>query len=128
MKVTFSDPAIEHVSGRCGQMLYKTFKRADGTKETRVYFLPKQANGKYGYGRRTKPSEAETRTRAKFAQVSRIIKNMPGLEKIAYHKQWVKDKYKFKGKKYSTLNGYIRARIYAEFKASEGLTEGADRG
>ena len=128
MKVTFSDPAIEHVSGRCGQMLYKTFKRMDGTKETRVYLLPKQSNGKYGYGRRTKPSESELATRARFTQVSRIIKNMPEDQKMAYRKQWVKDKYKFRGKKYSTLNGYIRARIYAEFKASEGLTEGADRG
>ena len=127
MKVTFSDPAIEHVSGRCGQMLYKTFKRADGTKETRVYFLPKQSNGKYGYGRRTKPSEAEIGARLTFANVSRIIKNMPEDKKMAYRKQWVKDKYKFNGKKYATLNGYIRARIYAEFKASEELSEGADK-
>ena len=128
MKVTFSDPAIEHVSGRCGQMLYKTFKRADGTKETRVYLLPKRSNGKYGYGRRTKPSEAELGTRAKFAQVSHIIKIMPEEQKMAYRKQWVKDKYKFNGKKYATLNGYIRARIYAEFKDSEGLSEEAYRG
>lgn len=127
MKVTFSDPAIEHVSGRCGQMLYKTFNRADGTKETRVYFLPKQSNGKYGYGRRTKPSEAETRTRARFAQVSHIIKNMPKDQKMEYHKQWVKARYKFNGKKYCTLNGYIRARIYADFKASEGLPEEAHK-
>lgn len=127
MKVTFTDPAIEHVSGRCGQMLYKTFKRANGTKETRVYFLPKRRDGKYGYERRTKPSQAETLSRAKFRLVSRIIKKMPEEKKMEYRKQWVKDKYKFNGKKYCTLRGYIAARIYAGFKDSEGLSEGADK-
>ena len=94
--------------------MFRTFKKRDGSTETRMYLLPRKGNGKYGYTRKSKASENEQAARSRFTAVSEKIKNLSEEERMNYHKQWVAAKYKFNGKKYATLRGYIMARMYAE--------------
>ena len=105
---------IQSVSGKCGGMMFKTYKRRDGSTETRMYLLPKKKNGKYGYTRKAAVSETEQEVRSRFATIAGKIKNLSPEERMSYHEQWVAAKYKFNGKKYATLRGYIMARLYAE--------------
>jgi hypothetical protein len=60
-----------------------------------------------------KPSSNMTMARSRFTMASRIFKNMPHEEKMKYHKEWKAAKYKFNGKEYATLRGYVIARLYA---------------
>ena len=113
MKVTL-DPSIKAISGKSGGMLFKTFKKRDGSSETRMYLMPMKRDGEYGYTRRTKVSKKEQASRTRFATISEAIKNLSEEKRMSYRKQWVAGKYKFNGKKYATLRGYIMARLYAE--------------
>ena len=61
-----------------------------------------------------KPSSNMTMAMSRFTMASGIFKNMPHEEKMRYHKEWKAAKYKFNGKEYATLRGYIIARLYAE--------------
>ena len=61
-----------------------------------------------------KPSSNMTMAMSRFTMASRIFKNMSPDEKMKYHKEWKAAKYKFNGKKYNTLRGYIIARLFAE--------------
>ena len=114
------NPAIASMSGKCGGILFKTFKRPDGKKQTRAYILPQKGwdNRKkkitYGYTRTSKLSEKETAARNRFAQASEVFKNMTQDEKMKYAKEMKAAKFKFNGKEYHTLRGYIIARLYAE--------------
>ena len=114
------EAGIESMSGKCGSLLFKTFTKADGTKQTRAYIMPKKGYNKrtgeyiYGYSRKSKTTKKETVARERFAKASRIFKNMPPDEKMKYHKEWKAAKYKFNGKEYATLRGYIIARLFAE--------------
>ena len=64
--------------------------------------------------RTAKVTKKEQAARSRFVAVSEKIKNLSEEERMNYHKQWVAAKYKFNGKKYATLRGYIMARMYAE--------------
>ena len=105
---------IKSISGKCGGLLFKTYKRRDGSTETRVYTLPKKRNGEYGYTRKAATTQKERASRARFAAITDTIKNLSEEERMNYHNRWVAAKYMFNGKKYATLRGYIMARLYAE--------------
>ena len=108
------NPNFESISGKSGGVLYKTYKRPGGKTETRAYILPRLGNGKYGYKRKAALTQGEIAARDKFKQISARVKDIPMDEKLAYHAQWKKANYKFNGKKYGSLRGYIMARLYAE--------------
>ena len=119
MKCTLN-PAVAQMSGKCGSLLFKTYTKADGTKQTRAYFMPKKGYDKstgkiiYGYSRKSKPTKKETVARERFAKASEVFKNMTQDEKMRYNKEWKAAKFKFNGKEYNTLRGYIIARLFAE--------------
>ena len=105
---------IESISGRCGNVLYKTFTKLDGSKETRVYLLPRMENGKYGYERKAPLSKNEQAARIRFQEISAQVSAMSAEEKHRYAQEMHDAKLLFNGKKYATLRGYIMARLYAE--------------
>ena len=119
MKCTLEN-GIESMSGKCGGILFKTFTKADGTKQTRAYFMPKKGYDKrtgryiYGYSRKSKPTKKETVARERFAKASEAFKNMPDDEKMKYAKEMKAANYKLNGKEYNTLRGYIIARLFAD--------------
>ena len=119
MKVTLA-AGIESMSGKNGNMVFRTYKRPDGKTETRAYALPKkgwnarQKRTTYGYTRSTKPSENELAARSRFSQISLRISNLTEEQRTRYAQEWQISKYKFNGKSYATLRGYIMARLYAE--------------
>jgi len=115
MKCTLN-PNIKSISGRVGNVLYKTYKRPDGKTETRAYLLPRKNDGSFGYERTAPLSPKELESRGRFFNVCQAIKNLSDYEKEQYKRQWSADKYHFNGKKYATLRGYIMARLYAEAK------------
>jgi len=116
MKCTLNS-SFKSLSGKCGNVLYKTYHRADGKTETRAYFLPlNRETGKYGYKRKAAPSQKEIETRARFKRISEILASLSDETKQQYNREWMKAKYKFNGKKYATLRGYIVARLYVDMK------------
>lgn len=116
MKCTLN-PKFESISGRSGNMLFKTFHRADGKTETRAYLLPKnRETGKYGYKRKAAVTQGEMESRGRFKRVTEIVASLSDENKQQYGRQWKKAKYKFNGKKYCTLRGYIIARLYDDMK------------
>lgn len=121
-KVTFKSN-IESISGKVGDLVYRTFSRRDGSKETRVYVLPVKdyRNGRksYGYTRRTKVSDAELEARRKFTVAQAALRQLTDEQLENYKSEWVKAHSKFNGKKYSSLRGFIMARLYDEMKNSE---------
>lgn len=112
------NPEIENISGKCGGLLYRTYKRPNGKKETRVYILPRKEDGKFGYTRKAAYSEKELASKARFAQIAAKIKALSDEQKAQYQKEWKAANYKFNGKKYCILRGYIMARLYDEMKKS----------
>ena len=116
MKITLNS-GIKSISGKSGGMMFRTFKKRDGSTETRMYLLPRKRNGEYGYTRKSRVSEKEQAARSQFALISEKIKNLSEEKWMIYRDEYVADKYKFNGKKYATLRGYIVARLYAEEKA-----------
>ena len=116
MKCTLN-PKFGSISGKSGNVLFKTFHRADGKTETRAYLLPKnRETGKYGYARKAAVTEGEIESRERFKRVSEIVASLSDEEKQQYSREWKIAKYKFNGKKYCTLRGYIIARLYADMK------------
>ena len=68
MKVKLA-AGIESASGKCGNMIFKTFKRPNGKTETRAYFNPHyRAKLRREPVRKTPLSDAEVRARALFAK------------------------------------------------------------
>ena len=118
MKCTLN-PNIKNISGRVGNILFKTYTRPDGTKETRAYGLPRRQNGKYGYERTAKLTDGEKASRKKFCLATTLVQNISESERMTYYRAWKKDKFMFNGKKYATLRGYIIARKYAEIKDAD---------
>ena len=112
------NPEIENISGKCGGLLYRTYKRPNGKKETRVYILPRKENGKFGYTRKAAYSENEIASKVRFAQIAGMIKALSEEQKAQYQKEWEAANYKFNGKKYCILRGYIMARLCDEMKKS----------
>lgn len=117
MKCTLNSN-IRSISGRTGNVLFKTYKRPDGKTETRAYLLPKRENGKYGYERKAAVSDKELEARNLFKKISEKVAAMTDAEKQEYARQWKKANYKFNGKKYCTLRGFIVAKLYAEEKCT----------
>jgi hypothetical protein len=105
---------IQNISGRVGSVLYKTYTKADGSKETRMYGLPMKKNGEYGFERKTPPTKKELANRARFMLAHQKLTNLSQEGKEMLAKQWKKDKFMFNGKKYATFRGYAMARIFAE--------------
>ena len=66
MKVELA-AGIESVSGKCGNMIFKTYKRPNGKTETRAYFNPYCRWDKVNV-RKTPPSDAEIKARSLFAR------------------------------------------------------------
>ena len=114
MKVTLA-AGIESMSGKNRNMVFRTYKRPNGKTETRAYIMPKK-----GYRRSTKPSENELAARLRFSQISQKLNNLTEEQRTRYAQEWQISKYKFNGKSYATLRGYIMARLYAE-QASQTL-------
>ena len=67
--------------------------------------------------RTTPVSERERKARAVFAEMIGKVKDMSDEQKEVYAKEMKRSKGKFNGRKYSSLRGYIVARLYAEEKA-----------
>ena len=108
------NPNIANASGKTGNLLFKTYRRPDGKSETRVYFLPKRGNGKYGYERKAPLSANERAARDIFKRITTKVADMSDDEKLTYAQEWRKANYKFNGKKYATLRGFIIAKLYDE--------------
>ena len=65
---------IESLSGALGSVIFRTFTKRDGTKETHMYRNPYyKLNGRGGYQRATKPTKKECASRQRFAQMSRAV-------------------------------------------------------
>lgn len=107
---------IQSMSGKFGNIMFKTYTKRDGTKETRAYSLPRKRDGSYGYERRTKLSPKEIESRKTFQQVNAALKAMTPETKDEYYRMWKKAEYWFNGKKYATLRGYIMARLHKQIK------------
>ena len=108
---------LESISGSLKQkngkrVVFKTFRkpsvnREGGKPETRMYLMER-------YERRTPPSEKEQAAKARFAEISERVNALSEAEKRQYAQEMHDAKMEFKGKKYSSLRGYIMARMYAE--------------
>jgi uncharacterized protein (DUF2344 family) len=117
MKVTLM-PGIESISGSFKQkngtrVVFTTRKAATTNKEdrTRMYLRSEES-----YQRKTKVTQKEVTIRNRFRDISKAIRALSEEERKVYCHEWEKAEYKFNGKKYSTLHGYIMARMYAEEK------------
>ena len=64
--------------------------------------------------RSTPPTEKEIIARARFARMSEIYLSLSDETKHKYAQEMKRAKCKFNGKKYSSLRGYIIARLYAD--------------
>ena len=100
---------VESISGKVGNVVFRTFQRRDGKSETRVYSSKRRE-------RTTKLSKNELASRAKFRQVAERLNSLSNEEREQYAKEWTQNNYFFNGKKYATLRGYIMTRLYAEMK------------
>ena len=96
--------------------MFKTFTKPDGTKETRAYGLPRKRDGSFGYERKAAVTAGELAARQKFQTIALAIKALPEEQRMKYQREWQKNSYKFNGKKYATLRGYIMARMYTEIQ------------
>ena len=101
------DGAIVSISGRLGNKVYKTFRKADGSCETRAYLYRK-------YERSVPVSEHEREVRSRFAKFAAYYQGLTEAERRDFYAAWQRDKYCFNGKRYVTLRGYVMARSYAE--------------
>lgn len=87
------------------KLVAKTFKKANGSTETRVYIMPPQQ-------RSTPVTPREQANRARFAQASLFFNNLTPEEQNRYAQAMRKDRNAFNGKKYATLRGYVIARFF----------------
>ena len=118
MKCTLN-PNIKSASGKFGNLLFKTFTKPDGTKEIRAYGMPRRKDGSFGYERKAKVTAGELAARQKFQTATMAIRALTEEQRTAYAREWKAAHYKFNGKKYNTLRGYIMARIYDDMKNHE---------
>lgn len=75
----------------------------------------KQVITKMPRRRSTPPGEHEKETRSRFKAVMEVYMAMSAEERARYAAEWRRDEYKYNGKKYCTLRGYIFGRIYKEW-------------
>jgi len=87
------------------KLIAKTYHKADGSKETRMYWMPK-------FQRSTPVSDNERAVRTRFTEATRFYQQLTTGQKMQYAEAFKKDRYRFNGKEYVTLRGYIIARFY----------------
>ena len=84
VKVTLA-AGIESASGKTGNVQFRTFRKPDGSIETRMYLVPRAENGKYKYERSTPVSEREMQVRELFSKrqqrVNQLRADNPKLSK-----------------------------------------------
>ena len=111
---------IGKLSGKSGGVQFRTYRKPDGTTETRAYLLPRKENGKYGYTRRTAVTKDEKQRRILFAQASmyagQVITDIKSPEFVEWYNRFKQTKGEFNGKKYASLRGFIMAVYFAERK------------
>ena len=109
---------IKNVRGTITKHVYYV----DGVKHTKSVIAKVTKSGKQKvYIRETtcrkkSLSDGEIKARNLFHEVMITAKYMSEEEKARYAEEWKKNKYKFNGKKYGTLRGYIIARLYQRYK------------
>ena len=65
---------IESLSGAFGSVIFRTYTKRDGTKETRMYKNPYyKINGHCACPRKSKPTTGERASRTRFAQMARAV-------------------------------------------------------
>ena len=108
-------PGIKSLSGTLkaqnGTRLVFMTRKAPTTSQTKTRLYIRHEDN---YRRSSPLSDAEIKARQRFTTFALAVKNMPEERKQQFAKEWQKAKYKFNGKKYNTLRGYIIARLYAE--------------
>ena len=116
MKCTLK-PGVANISGKSGGLLFNTFTKPDGTKETRCYLMPKHKDGSFGYERKAKVTAGELAARQKFQTATMALQALTEEQRMQYAREWKTARYKLHGKEYKTLRGYIMARIYDDMKS-----------
>ena len=110
-------PGIKSMSGKSGGVLFKTFRKPDGSTETRAYILPRKKNGWRGYTRSTPVTEGEKQRRKNFAlasaYASHVLADKSSPEFREWYDRFEEAKGKFNGKQYNTLRGFIMAVDFA---------------
>ena len=102
-KCSIKNGVIASISGRLGDLLYKTYRKPDGTTVTRSYLYRK-------HERSTPLSPNEVRARLAFANAAAFVRNLTAEQLQSYRNRWQHDRHSFNGKRYATLRGYIIAR------------------
>ena len=106
-------PGIKSMSGKSGGILFKKYRKPDGSTETRAYILPRKKNGMHGYTRKTAVTDDEKQRRKNFALASafasRVLADKSSDEFRYWYDRFKEEKGKFNGKKYKTLRGFIMA-------------------
>lgn len=87
------------------KLVAKTFRNADGTKRTRMYWMEKQQ-------RSTPVTDKEAANRVRLAQAAQFFCQLSPEDKERYALEMRKSNYRFNGKDYFTLRGYVIARFY----------------
>ena len=103
-KCSIKNGVIASISGRLGDLLYKTYRKPDGTTVTRSYLYRK-------HERSTPLSPNEVRARIAFANAAAYFRNLNPEQLQSYREQYTKARFTFNGKRYATLRGYITARF-----------------
>ena len=80
--------------------------------------MPKHKDGSFGYERKAKVTAGELAARQKFQTATMALQALTEEQRMQYAHEWKAALYKFNGKKYGTLRGYIIARLYAEKKCT----------
>ena len=76
MKVELA-AGIDSISGKCGNMIFKTYKRPNGKKETRAYFNPyRRSSWEKVNPRKTPPSKAEIKARSLFVRRQAYVQEL----------------------------------------------------
>ena len=68
---------IDSISGKCGNMIFKTYKRPNGKTETRAYFNPyRRSSWEKVNPRKTPPSDAEIKARSLFTRRQAYVQEL----------------------------------------------------
>ena len=74
MAKTQLQPQILAISGAIGNMIFRTYTKPDGTKETRVYRNPYfKQNGRSSCERKTPVSDKERAARSRFSLMAKAV-------------------------------------------------------
>ena len=80
---------IESASGKTGNVQFRTYRRPDGSTETRMYLVPRAENGKFQYERSTPVSKHEMQVRSIFSKrQARVLQLMAENTKLSKKEAW----------------------------------------